>query len=441
MLQRLLGEFQRKFGIQIDIPDQPEALRMAFANALHMVAAQGRVMLVLDALNQIEDRDGAPDLVWLPPVIPPNVRLIVSTLPGRPWIDLQKRPWPVLTVEPLTAAEREKLITKYLMRYAKQLSAERTRRIASSPQSGNGLYLTTLLNELRLFGSHEQLDHRIAWYLEAANPFELYGKVISRWEQDYGKPDPSCENIVRESLIRLWAARRGLSESELLESLGTSGSPLPRAVWSPLYLAVGDAFVNRGGLLTFVHDFLREAVRQAYLRTAGDQQDAHRTLAHYFDGQPKSSRQFDELPWQWQECGEWQRLSDLLSQPGVFSALWMKDQFEVKAYWTKIEAHSTLRMEQIYDSLIQEPARDLDCAWLLGVMLNDTGEFDASLAIRSRLVEYFRQQGDRDRLQAALATRRRSSTPAVTSTAPWHFRARAPVPRVGEQGGVASVAR
>ena len=165
MLRRLLGEFQRKFGIQIEIPDQPDALRMAFANALHMVAARGRLVLALDALNQIEDRDGAPDLVWLPPVIPANVRLVVSTLPGRPWEELKKRGWPVMTVEPLTVPEREELIDKYLKRYAKALSPEPARRIAAAPQTGNGLYLSTLLNELRQFGSYERLNERIDWYL------------------------------------------------------------------------------------------------------------------------------------------------------------------------------------------------------------------------------------------------------------------------------------
>jgi hypothetical protein len=30
MLGRLLGEFQRRFGFQIKIPDKPDALRMAF---------------------------------------------------------------------------------------------------------------------------------------------------------------------------------------------------------------------------------------------------------------------------------------------------------------------------------------------------------------------------------------------------------------------------
>jgi hypothetical protein len=41
------------------IPDKPGVLRATFANALHMIAARGRLVLVLDALNQIKDSDGA----------------------------------------------------------------------------------------------------------------------------------------------------------------------------------------------------------------------------------------------------------------------------------------------------------------------------------------------------------------------------------------------
>lgn len=123
MLRRLLGELQRCFDIQQDIPDQPDALRLAFANVLNMVATKGRVILIIDALNQLEDREGAPDLVWLPPVIPANVRLIVSTLPGRPLNDLTKRGWPTLTVTPLEVVERQDLIKTYLAQYTKELSS------------------------------------------------------------------------------------------------------------------------------------------------------------------------------------------------------------------------------------------------------------------------------------------------------------------------------
>jgi tetratricopeptide (TPR) repeat protein len=426
MLRRLLGEFQRKFGIQIEIPDQPDALRMAFANALHMVAARGRLVLVLDALNQIEDRDGATELVWLPPVIPANVRLILSTLPGRSWEDLKKRGWPKLTVEPLTVPEREEMIVKYLKRFSKELSPGPARRIAAAPQTGNGLYLSTLLNELRQFGSYEQLNKRIDWYLRAASPVELYGKVIRRWEKDYDKPlpssaidfresllqrfwralrnggKPSYSTLVRESLVRLWTARRGLSETELLESLGTAGSPLSRALWSPLHLAAGDSLVNRGGLLTFTHEFLRLAVQEVYLPAERHREGAHRILADYFNAQPQGPRQLDELPWQWQQSADWQKLANLMAKPGFFNDLWNRAEFEVKAYWTGIESHSPMRIEQVYDPVIQDPIRDKTHAWLVAQLLLGTGKPEAALHIYEVLVDYFRWVGDSAHLQGAL---------------------------------------
>jgi len=352
MLRRLLGEFQRKFGIEIQIPDQPDALRAAFANALHMVSTRRRVVLVLDALNQIEDRDGALDLVWLPPVIPANVRLIVSTLPGRPWDNLKERDWPVMIVEPLTTPEREELIDKYLRRYAKALSPGVTHRIAVAPQTGNGLYLSTLLNELRLFGSHEQLDQRIDWYLEATTPIELYRKVIERWEQDYGQPDPSCPNVVRESLVCLWAARRGLSETELLESLGTAGLPLSHAIWSPLYLAAGDALLNRGGLLTFAHEFLREAVRDAYLTTPQIVDRVHVHLADYFESTELGERKACELPWHFLRAREWDRLVNALTDLPLLNAV---SYYDAALYWQEVESHSSFRANVSYGFVLDRP--------------------------------------------------------------------------------------
>lgn len=183
-------------------------------------------------------------------------------------------------------------------------------RIAAESQSANPLYLTTLLNELRLFGNHEELDQRIGWYLDATDPLELYEKVLQRWELDCEERGPTSKGIVGKSLSRLWASRMGLSEIELLESMGTQGTPMPRAVWSPLLIAAGDAIVNRRGLLTFAHDFLRKAVRKAYLPTTEEQENCHRELAEYYSTQALGPRQLDELPWQLQECGELRRLAN-----------------------------------------------------------------------------------------------------------------------------------
>ncbi|MSQ48714.1 MAG: DUF4062 domain-containing protein, partial [Deltaproteobacteria bacterium] len=312
MLRRILGEFNRQFDLKLEIPDKPEKLRSVFANALHMAAVRGRVVLVLDALNQLEDRDGAPDLVWLPPMIPANVRVIVSTLLGRPLDDLQKRGWPTLEVRPLEEVERKQLITEYLSQYTKTLGVTRVQRIVDAPQTANPLYLRTLLEELRLYGDHLTLDQRIDHYLTAATVDDLFEQVLARCEQDY---EHDRAGLVRDAMSLLWAARRGLTETELLGALGTEGQPLPQAIWSPLMLALGDGLVDRGGLLTFAHDFLRQAVEDAYLPTATLKHQAHQQLADYFMRQEISLRQLDECPWQLAEAGGWQQLYALLAKP------------------------------------------------------------------------------------------------------------------------------
>ena len=55
-------EFKRRFGWTDEVPVLPEKIREEFPQWLEKVAGAGRIVLVLDALNQLEDRDNAPDL-------------------------------------------------------------------------------------------------------------------------------------------------------------------------------------------------------------------------------------------------------------------------------------------------------------------------------------------------------------------------------------------
>ncbi|MBN2131662.1 MAG: DUF4062 domain-containing protein [Sedimentisphaerales bacterium] len=400
LLRRIMGEFKRKLGLQQDIPDKPDALRSACPNWLHMAAAKGRIVLLLDALNQLEDREGAQELLWLPPVMPGNVRLIVSTLPGKPLDEVGKRGWPVLRVEPLSTDERHELVRQFLGQYSRQLSPARIDRIAAAPQSDNPLYLRVLLDELRLFGIHEKLDERIGHYLQAESPYELYGKVIARWEADYG----GGSDLVGDSVSLLWAARHGLSEGELLDALGQDGQPLPRAVWSPLFLAMADALISRNGLLTFAHDFLRMAARDACVPTEAHQRKAHKRLADYFQRQPSGSRRTDELPWQLAKARAWPRLRDLLADRAFLAEAWDRNQFEVKVYWTEMEADSALRMTETYGGLIEHPDQedDKDHLWRVSAMLADTGHPEEALGLRGSLVDHFRATGDTANLGVCL---------------------------------------
>jgi tetratricopeptide (TPR) repeat protein len=398
MLRRTMGEFKRKFGIAQDIPDQPDALRSAFANWLHMAAAKGRIILILDALNQLEDRDGAPDLAWLPPVMPENVRLIASTLPGRALDEINKRRWPVLHVQPLDPAERQQFITGYLAQYTKALSPARAARIAEEKQSANPLYLRALLEELRLFGEHERLDERITHYLQAGTVPELYEKILARWEADYA----GGTDLVGDAMTLLWAARRGLTEAELLQALGKDGEPLPRAQWSPLFLAAGDSLVSRSGLLTFFHDYLREAVRNAYLPCEESQRAAHLRLADYFEPQPNSPRQIDELPWQLKESKAWQQLFQLLSELPFFNASWRFNKLEVKSFWALLQTHD-LQMADAYDAILNAPEQyDWGIVRDLSTLLTTNGHPLEAYPLITHLVNLFSQTGDSANLQEAL---------------------------------------
>jgi tetratricopeptide (TPR) repeat protein len=397
MLRRIMGEFKRELRLQLEIPDHPDALRSAFPNWMSMASAKignmatryRKIVLVLDALNQLEDRDGAPDLVWLPPVMPENVRLIVSTLPGRPLDEIMRREWPLFHVEPLSLEERQRLINEFLRDYGRQLSRALTDRIAASPQASNPLYLRILLDELRVFGIHDKLEERINYYLKAESPYELYEKVIIRWENDYERDS----DLVGDALSLLWAARRGLSETELLEALGENGKPLPRAEWSPLYLAMSDSLSSRGGLLTFSHDFLRTAARDAYIPEEPSQMRAHVRLADYFQNQPAGPRRTDELPWQLAHGGAWKRLQDLLTEQDFFMASWIANQYDVKVYWAGLE-EASYRMVDAYRATIDNPDEaDDGFVWSISDLLRATGHPVEALKMRGYLTERYRNSG------------------------------------------------
>lgn len=349
ILRRIIGEIKRHYDMPNEIPDTPEKLRAEFPNWLSMAAARGRFVLVLDALNQLEDRDGAPDLVWLPEFIPSEVRLILSTLLGRPLDELKRRGWPTVDILPLEEEERRQLIEDYLAVFTKKLPGNQVERIISERQSDNPLYIHALLNELRVFGIHEEIPTRIDHYLHAKNAKELYELVLERLEKDYG------EKIVRDAMSLLWAARRGLSEAELLEILD-----IPPLAWSPLRLSLNDALISRSGLLGFCHDFLRQAVHDKYLKTFDSEKAAHLHIGNYFEPKEIDDRKIDELPWQLAEANSWQTLYDLLADWAFFHASWEGNKWEIKRYWTEIENHSPLRMCDAYKYVIENKIKSMD---------------------------------------------------------------------------------
>ena len=375
LLRRIMLELKEQFKLPDEVPAQADKIREEFPNWLANVATRGPIVLVLDALNQLEDVDAAPDLGWLPRVFPKNCRVIVSTLPSRSLTAIEQRGWlqstPPLLVHPLDDPERKWIIQNFLKQYTRDLGPSRTEQLVCAPQTSNPLYLCVLLNELRVFGRHEQLGDEINRYLEARDPRELYRKVIARWEKAYSEGI----NLVRDTLSLIWAARRGLSETELLEALGQPGHPLPRAIWSPLFLAMSDSLVTRSGLLTFAHDFLRTAARDTYLPDESQQQNSHRQLAEYFQQQQPTwtARKLDELPWLLAAAHEWQALHDVLTEQACFLGLRRFNEYELLGYWLQLKPQFDLANS--YTAAFSRWSCNLSNTPELAVIANDLGLF------------------------------------------------------------------
>lgn len=443
LLRRLMSELKRRFGLKDDLPGETKALVRAFPNWLSNAAVAAKVnklILVLDGLNQLEGRDAAPELGWLPVIFPANMRVIVSTLSGNSLEAMGRRPHAELRVEPLAESERAELIEEYLAQYRKQLTQECLERIAAAPACANPLYLRLLLEELRLFGLHEKLPERIEHYLQAETVEELFQKVLERLETDYdpvrrgvwNPPENLKKGMVGEALSLIWAARRGLTESELLDLLGNP----PRAAWSPLYLALEEALVERRGVLNFFHDYLCQAVESRYLEEVEVQKAARRKLGEFFfrrldaeraalDGMLNlraldklllqkvhitipltslSPRALDELPWLWRMAQEWQKLFDLLADVEVFNALWQHDQYELKTGWAAIEAESNLNKMLAYQNVISSPEKyNMEVVWNLSILLAETGNLPEALRLQSPLADSYLQSGDVINHRAAIS--------------------------------------
>ncbi len=300
-----------------------------------------RLIIVLDALNQLEDTDHGRLLSWLPEhLFNGALRLIVSTLSGDTLEVIEKRDWPVLRIQSLTSDERRKMIAHYLERFSKKLDDHRLERIAGSESAANPLNLKILLDELRVTGTHDKLDERLDDYLAAKDIPTLLGKVLARYQRDYER---DRKDLVSETLRLIWAARRGLTEAELLQLLRPANLPqLPLAAWVPLRAALEESLVDRGGILNFAHDFLRSAVETAFVPDLDKKDDFRITLAGYFEAQPTTARSSDELPWLLRQAGLDDRLRNCLLHIDRFLEIQNRDEEELRTYWIYLKEEKNM---------------------------------------------------------------------------------------------------
>lgn len=416
-LRRLVGELKSRFGITDDIPTDPEKLREALPSWLAQASAKvsspaptggqgvespskgpSRIILVLDGLNQVQGTEPDLRLRFLPRHFPPRVVVLASALAGQALEALRERGWTEHDLPRASKAEVDAMVGEYLRIHARALEPELRHELVTARGSKNPLFLRTVLEELRQFGSFERLPQRVRHYLEADNPKDLFLRVLTRWQEDFDGKDPEQDksklNLVRRALTHLWAARQGLSEAEWLDLLGDGSQPLPRALWTPLFLALEPHLSQRAGLLAFGHDFLRQAVEAAFVSSDSFRQTAHLSVADYFARQPTCPRRTDELPWQLREARSFEALYMCLCDLTFLAEIWERDSLIARQYWASVESKSQFRMTDAYQDVINTPEfNTISNLRILGFLLGDTGHLREALHLRAFLSKHYQANG------------------------------------------------
>ena len=386
LVRRLIEHIKRATGSSEELPGDPEklleSLPLWFANASAWGSNEGkRWVFTIDALNGLSDRR---DLRWFPEFLPERVHLVISCLPSEVMEALlTKGDWQRLVVNPLNEDECRHLLTVYLARYNKTLTEDLTQKALSHPLSSNPLFLRTLAEELRVFGVYEQLKERLDHYLESQTVDDLFERVLERIEGDCGQA------AVQASMEAIWASRAGLAEQEIQKLCNLA--PLE---WATIRAALDDVLIDSAGRITFAHDYLRIAISDRYLKgnntldneTQSDEakalrQSLHVRIATWFEEQflsgvettkiseqdtsgsdsetaeekPKSTetvsaaRAAEEIPYQWQQAQNWERLKTALTNKDIFEAVYdNRSNQELLSYWLDLEKETNADVEHYY---------------------------------------------------------------------------------------------
>lgn len=307
-LRRFCHELAQAAGLQEEIPQDLQELVRKFPDLLKQAATGCRVVLLIDALNQMDAAGNAHAMYWLPYELPANVRVIVSSLEHPALEALRRRGETrvqVTELDPLDEEDSLNIICGFLGRYRKNLEADQIGLIICKSESGNPLYLFTALEELRTLGTYEETTKRIEDLPDQVP--DLFQWIFKRLEDDPGFQDrqghPIGKELVRGFASLLGVSRYGLSQLELAELLAPGDPrahpPVPSDPQGNVAALLGllrPYLMRRGELLDFYHGQLQEAARGACYGQNEPRRAVHGLLADYFKRQADPDNNFN---WEW----------------------------------------------------------------------------------------------------------------------------------------------
>lgn len=332
VLRHLCDEIYDIYQIEKDL-DRQEKPKEEAQRLISELAHRKPLVVVIDGINQIMVSKDEKLLLWLPA---PNdkVKFIFTTLRDDQTMQaFERRGYEIHTLEALTDSQRKLFAIKYLERVGKHLDRVSMQRIIDDPESHNTLVLRTLLDELICFGSYEHLNDRIDYYLSANGKPDFFDRVLRRMEDDYNNGQELVCHVLR--LISL--SEQGMSEEEILAITG-----FRQIDWHLFYCAFFNHLVVKGGLITFSHQYIANAVANRYATDNAETSARYRQeIVKYFaalspNDEIQRQRCFFELAHQYNHLADWPNLYNILLSFEAFYYYHHTKEVLFAKYWRKL---------------------------------------------------------------------------------------------------------
>eukprot|EP01125_Pyxidicula_operculata_P019184 TRINITY_DN693_c0_g1_i1.p1 TRINITY_DN693_c0_g1~~TRINITY_DN693_c0_g1_i1.p1 ORF type:complete len:2289 (+),score=635.01 TRINITY_DN693_c0_g1_i1:128-6994(+) len=277
-LWRLCSELKSAFNLEDEVPYDFKQLCNVFPSMLEQATFKGKVVVVLDAVNQLDDSiNRAHGMDWFPAKLP--CKFIVTTLESHATHNALVRRHNHHALEhkmnPLTVGDRALIVRTILQKYHKKLDERpmnnQMRVLLKKADAGSPLYLTVACEELRVFGVYEKVSDKIKTLGEKMP--KLFDEVLQRLEITHGK------ELVQDVCALIYTSRYGMLSSELTHITNVTQSKWTQLFrgLAPFLKPTGDAGENQ-----FFHQQFAASVAKRYAPNARVIQKYHVKLADYF---------------------------------------------------------------------------------------------------------------------------------------------------------------
>jgi tetratricopeptide (TPR) repeat protein len=297
VLMRWIGELAAVQNISKPLPEKPstEDIDKVFQDLLRNSCMNKRVVILMDALDQMGKSIRIDYLQWLPEHPPANCRLITTSIPCGATDSLIKKEWTLhIELHLLEKADAEKIALSICRKYHRTLNKEILAELLNKekddglPAVASPLWLTMAVEEINLIdmdafslaerkytGTSEQKLHKLLLDTVLDMPPDvenLYQWIFTRIEKTYGRP------LVENCLSLIAISRKGWRESDLQAVVPRiTGSQWDELSFSGLKRSLRAHLIYLGNYhqLNFAHSQMKNAVMESYLIDEGKRRKLH----------------------------------------------------------------------------------------------------------------------------------------------------------------------